>query len=202
MATTPSPSKVQLKIVLLGQHDVGKTSLVERYLHKKFKFNVTTTVGAAFGAKRVEVDGESITLGIWDTAGAERYESLSRIYYRAARAALICYDLTAESTFNKVKAWVTEIKNNEPECVVYIVGTKLDMLHEGALRAVSISTLRDYASSVKAKTFETSAKTGEGVEDLFYAVAIDYIRSANSSKTPPFDNVDVKGGSSQSYCCG
>jgi len=110
---------------------------------------------------------------------------------------LICYDLTAESTFNKVKAWVTEIKNNEPDCVLYIVGTKVDMLHEGALRAVSLSTLKEYANSVKAKTFETSAKTGEGVDDLFNAVAIDYVRT-NSSKLPTYNNVVKEG--NQSFC--
>jgi len=200
MSINPN-TKVQLKIVLLGQHDVGKTSLVERYLHKKFKPSVTATVGAAFGAKKVEINGESIVLGIWDTAGAERYESLSRIYYRSARAALVCYDITAESSFNKAKFWITEIKNNEPDCCIYIVGTKTDMLQEGSVRATSLSTVKGYAESVHAQIFETSAKSGAGVDDLFSAIAQDYFNSV--IKKPSFVNgVDIgKSGSTPSFCC-
>jgi Ras-related protein Rab-24 len=135
----------------------GKTCLVERYLHGKFKGNVTATVGAAFGtffsflflslpfssslpfspsfsheltcmelsgAKKIVVGGTSLTLGIWDTAGAERYESMSRIYYRAAKAAVVCYDLTNRASFDKVKFWVEELLHNEDGCDLYIVGTK------------------------------------------------------------------------------
>merc|ERR1712137_1283654 len=123
-------SKVDVKVVLLGQHDVGKTCLVDRYLHGKFKYNVTATVGAAFGAKKVEVSGSSITLGIWDTAGAERYESMSRIYYRSARAAIVCYDLTNKATFEKVEFWIDELLTNEENCDIYIVGTKMNLLGE------------------------------------------------------------------------
>lgn len=68
--------------------------------------------------------GTSLTLGIWDTAGAERYESMSRIYYRAAKAAVVCYDLTNRSSFDKVKFWVEELLHNEDGCDLYIVGTK------------------------------------------------------------------------------
>eukprot|EP01102_Stenamoeba_stenopodia_P017484 TRINITY_DN626_c0_g1_i2.p1 TRINITY_DN626_c0_g1~~TRINITY_DN626_c0_g1_i2.p1 ORF type:complete len:261 (-),score=34.34 TRINITY_DN626_c0_g1_i2:19-801(-) len=161
-------SKVDVKVVLLGQHDVGKTCLVERYLHGKFKFNVTATVGAAFGAKKVEVNGTSITLGIWDTAGAERYESMSRIYYRSARAAIVCYDLTNKVSFNKVRFWVEELLANEKNCDIYIVGTKLDrILEEGEARAIGEETVQNYAENIGAKVFDTSAKTGQNVDSLF-----------------------------------
>jgi Ras-related protein Rab-24 len=76
------------------------------------------------GAKKIVVGGTSLTLGIWDTAGAERYESMSRIYYRAAKAAVVCYDLTNRSSFDKVKFWVEELLHNEDGCDLYIVGTK------------------------------------------------------------------------------
>eukprot|EP01102_Stenamoeba_stenopodia_P017483 TRINITY_DN626_c0_g1_i1.p1 TRINITY_DN626_c0_g1~~TRINITY_DN626_c0_g1_i1.p1 ORF type:complete len:204 (-),score=58.35 TRINITY_DN626_c0_g1_i1:189-800(-) len=175
-------SKVDVKVVLLGQHDVGKTCLVERYLHGKFKFNVTATVGAAFGAKKVEVNGTSITLGIWDTAGAERYESMSRIYYRSARAAIVCYDLTNKVSFNKVRFWVEELLANEKNCDIYIVGTKLDrILEEGEARAIGEETVQNYAENIGAKVFDTSAKTGQNVDSLFFKIAEDYTKKAQES---------------------
>jgi len=113
---TEHMSKVDVKVVLLGKATVGKTCLVERFLHGKFRDSTVATVGAAFGARRVVVNGREITLGVWDTAGQERYESMSKIYYRAARAALVCYDMGDEKSFEKVRFWVDELMSNEENC--------------------------------------------------------------------------------------
>eukprot|EP01115_Flamella_aegyptia_P014182 TRINITY_DN79244_c0_g1_i1.p1 TRINITY_DN79244_c0_g1~~TRINITY_DN79244_c0_g1_i1.p1 ORF type:complete len:199 (-),score=37.65 TRINITY_DN79244_c0_g1_i1:14-610(-) len=169
-------SKVDVKVVLLGQQEVGKTCLVERYLHGKFKFNVTATVGAAFGAKKVDVANRSITLGIWDTAGAERYESMSRIYYRSAKAAIVCYDLCNKKSWERVQFWISELTQNEDNCDIYICGTKLDrILDEGLTRQVDEADVQQYAREIGADVFETSAKTGHNINDLFYKIARDYI---------------------------
>jgi len=170
-------SKVDVKVVLLGQHDVGKTCLVERYLHGKFKFNVTATVGAAFGAKKVDVNGTSITLGIWDTAGAERYESMSRIYYRSARAAIVCFDLTKKQSFAKVRFWVDELQANEKNCDIYVVGTKLDKVTEdNESRGMDITTVESFVDSIGATYIETSAKSGQNIDSLFFKIAEDYTK--------------------------
>eukprot|EP01092_Planopodium_desertum_P005471 TRINITY_DN2290_c0_g1_i3.p1 TRINITY_DN2290_c0_g1~~TRINITY_DN2290_c0_g1_i3.p1 ORF type:complete len:123 (+),score=7.77 TRINITY_DN2290_c0_g1_i3:28-396(+) len=117
-------SKVDCKVVLLGMHNVGKTCLVERYLHGAFKLEVTATVGAAFGAKSVTVKGKPVMLGIWDTAGAERYESMTKMYYESARAAVVCYDLTNKKSFAKVQYWVDELLSKETDCKIYVCGNK------------------------------------------------------------------------------
>jgi Ras-related protein Rab-24 len=113
--------KVDLKVVLLGKEYGGKTSLVERYIHGKFNAQAPyqSTIGAAFGAKKVSVNGESVTLGIWDTAGSERYESMSRIYYRGAKSAIVCFDLTDPSSFDRAKFWVNELKQTEEVFIIY-----------------------------------------------------------------------------------
>jgi len=176
-------SKVDVKVVLLGQHDVGKTCLVERYLHGKFKYNVTATVGAAFGAKKVDVNGSSITLGIWDTAGAERYESMSRIYYRSARAAIVCFDLTKKASFAKVRFWVEELQANEKNCEIYVVGTKIDRITEdGEVRGIEQSTIENYCQTIGAPFFETSAKTGHNIDTLFFKIAQDYANKAQETQ--------------------
>merc|ERR1712137_59440 len=200
-------SKVDVKVVLLGQHDVGKTCLVDRYLHGKFKYNVTATVGAAFGAKKVDVNGTSITLGIWDTAGAERYESMSRIYYRSARAAIVCHDLTNASSWEKVQFWIDELVANEENCDIHIVGTKADRLEEeGVQRAMPEATIDDFAQQHNADVFETSAKTGQNINDLFYKIARDFLKKKKNAPIKAYEPVAIMNnpdtGGKKTICCG
>jgi len=183
-------SKVDLKVVLLGQHDVGKTCLVERYLNGRFKDDVAATVGAAFGAKKVTVHTRQLTVGIWDTAGAERYESMSRIYYRSAKAAIVAYDVTRLDSFAKVRFWITELLANESDCAIYVVGTKGDLINEKKVRD---SDVEEYASTVNAKVFITSAKTGENVENLFQTIAEDFAVQMESGDmaVPSYESLDL-----------
>jgi len=174
-------AKVDVKVVLLGKHSVGKTCLVERFLHGQFKDSTVATVGAAFGAKKVEVYGREITLGVWDTAGQERYESMSRIYYRGAKAALVCFDLSDMKSFEKVRFWVEELMLNEESCDIYIVGTKLDMTGQGHVS----EEIRDYVSRINAKLFLTSARTGEGIEALFLDIAQMHARREPQNVSSP-----------------
>ncbi|CAM1296854.1 RAB24 (predicted) [Pycnogonum litorale] len=171
---------VDLKVVLLGKEYGGKTSLVERYLHDRFHPNVPyqNTIGAAFGAKKIDVNGRVITIGIWDTAGSERYEAMSRIYYRGAKAAIVCYDLTDRSSFDRAEFWVKELKRYEEECKIYLCGTKKDIVQEDKKsRSVDYHTTTDYGDEIGAPIIETSSKTGENVCELFQAIAEDYSKA-------------------------
>ncbi|CAD5118643.1 DgyrCDS7330 [Dimorphilus gyrociliatus] len=161
--------KVDLKIVLLGKENSGKTSLVERYVYDRFAPKYQSTIGAAFGAKKITPKGSSkaYVAGIWDTAGAERYEAMSRIYYRGARAAIVCYDITDDTSFDRVKHWVRELRKNEENCLVYLCGCKKDLVHENKqIRKVDYHDVNDYADDIKAKLFETSSLLNDGVGEL------------------------------------
>ncbi|XP_073211201.1 ras-related protein Rab-24 isoform X1 [Lepidochelys kempii] len=163
-----SGQRVDVKVVMLGKEYVGKTSLVERYVHNRFLVGpYQNTIGAAFVAKVMSVGGRTVTLGIWDTAGSERYEAMSRIYYRGARAAIVCYDLTDSSSFQRAKFWVTELQNFEENCRIYLCGTKSDLLEEDRKkRGIDFHDVQDYADEIKAELFETSSKTGQSVGEL------------------------------------
>uniref|UniRef100_W5N395 Ras-related protein Rab-24 n=1 Tax=Lepisosteus oculatus TaxID=7918 RepID=W5N395_LEPOC len=142
-----SGQRVDAKVVMLGKECVGKTSLVERYVHNRFLIGpYQNTIGAAFVAKPIQVEDKVITLGIWDTAGSERYEAMSRMYYRGAKAAIVCYDLTDCWSFARAKFWVTELQKSEEQCRIYLCGTKGDLIEGNrSLRKVDYHDAQDYA---------------------------------------------------------
>lgn len=98
---------------------------------------------------------------------------MTRFYYRSAKAALICFDITNKKTFKKLKYWVNELQTNEPSCQIYIVATKCDL----ETSEIDMTEVQSYALKINAKVFETSSKTGLGIRETFETVAKDYIES-------------------------
>lgn len=197
--------KVDMKVVLLGKEYGGKTSLVERYLRNYFTGNIPyqATIGAAYGAKKVDVCGRTVVLGIWDTAGSERYESMSRIYYRGAKAAIICYDLTDLKSYDRAMQWTREIRELEEGCALYLCGTKKDLIAGNSQnnRQVDYHNVRDFADEINAQVFETSSKTGENINELFYKIAEDYVnddRNFRSAEDP--EKIHVEEDKSKPAC--
>ncbi|XP_066588675.1 ras-related protein Rab-24-like [Prorops nasuta] len=170
-------SRVDLKVVLLGNAAVGKTSLMERYVSERFNDSLPyqNTIGAAFAAKQIQVNEKTFIMGIWDTAGSEKYDAMTRIYYRGAKAAIVCYDVTKPITFQKVKFWIRELRENEENCKIYICGTKKDILDLSTTADSDLQNVEKYASGIQAKLFITSSKTGENVFELFNEIGHDLI---------------------------
>lgn len=157
------------KVVLLGEGRVGKTSLVVRYMKNEFTETHPPTIQAAFLSKRIIVDGHRVTLNIWDTAGQERFHALGPIYYRDADAALLVFDITDTESFDRVKSWVKELKTTAGrDIVLTIAANKLDLESN---RQVLKETVLQYASTIGAPVFSTSAKTNKGIEQCFIEIA-------------------------------
>jgi len=198
-----------LKVVTLGAADVGKTCLVERYLHSRFENASRPTVGAAFGAKTVHRGDSVITVGIWDTAGQERFESISRLYYRGAKAALVCFDLTNKDSFAKVHFWMEELAEHAPDCLKFLVGTKADLVASGMPRQVSereIAKILEENGAIK--SIMTSSKTGENVDDLFNTIVTEvtdrFPEDGGKGQEPPQPLIRMnqgEGEGSSGGCC-
>ncbi|KAF6037946.1 RAB22A [Bugula neritina] len=155
----------EIKLCLLGDTCVGKTSVVQRFVLDSFKPGTETTIGASFMSKTLLVDGKSYRFQIWDTAGQEKYRSLAPMYYRGASAAIIMYDITKEETFKSLKSWIKELKERGPKnIVIAIAGNKNDLEDE---REVTTSEAAEYCSQLGAIFTETSALTAIGVNELF-----------------------------------
>lgn len=116
------------KLVMLGDMAVGKSTVVFRFVRKRFQEQMEPTIGAAFTQQIVELPDCYIKFEIWDTAGQERYASLAPMYYRAAPCAIVVYDITNAASFKRAKEQVDELKTNGmKDCVIALAGNKLDL---------------------------------------------------------------------------
>lgn len=178
--SSKTPSEVQVKMLMLGYIAAGKTCLIARFIQNRFH-NADPTIGAAFVSKKIEALGKRVTLNIWDTAGSERYQSMTKMYYRGARAAILCYDLTERTSFDKIRYWVGELQENEQHCRIYLCGTKKDLIdNDTRTRAVPQNEAGIIAQDLQTEHFETSSLTGENVEAVFQRIGEDYVRNMHS----------------------
>ncbi|KAJ1695381.1 hypothetical protein LUZ63_012079 [Rhynchospora breviuscula] len=168
MVAKPS-NNFSFKLVLLGDGRVGKTSLVVRYINNVFSEKQEATIQASYLTKRLIIDGVPVTLSIWDTAGQERFHALGPIYYRDADAALLVYDITSSETFNRVTKWVKELQQMAPpDIIMTIAANKSDLLRS---KKINIQDAESYSTSIGARLFVTSAKTGVGIDEMFLDIA-------------------------------
>jgi len=168
-------SKVQpdynYKILLLGSAAVGKTSLVQRFVHDRFDSSYLMTIGMEPSEKHIDLeDGTRVALSIWDLAGQERFRFIRHTFYKGARAALLVYDLTRAATLKDVQKWEKEFVDNCGKDVIKVlVGNKEDLKNQ-----IAVSKKEYNAVHTKIKShysIRTSALTGNHVEEIFTNIA-------------------------------
>lgn len=160
-----------LKIILVGSSGVGKTSLISAYFKNPFENNDLPTVAPASTNAIVQVDKKKIELQIWDTAGQERFQAISQMFYRDSHIAFVCFD---PKRTEPVESWVSRVRTEEPNCIIYLVATKSDILTQEEINEIN-QIAQDMKQTHKAEDFYlTSAKTGSGVQDLFESAARMY----------------------------
>lgn len=167
MAAERDSYDVMMKLLMVGDAGVGKSSILLRFTDDSFDDHLQSTIGVDFKVKVMEADGKRIKVTIWDTAGQERFRTLTSSYYRGAQAILMTYDVTNRDTFKNVGQWLQEVSMYCPGggsgVVKVLVGNKVDM----ADRAVSKSEGEAYARSKGMIFIETSAKTTVGIKQVF-----------------------------------
>merc|ERR1711918_73793 len=177
----PLNRKVLLKVIILGDSGVGKTSLMNQYVNKKFSNQYKATIGADFLTKEVQVDDRLVTMQIWDTAGQERFQSLGVAFYRGADACILVFDLTAPKSFDNLDTWREEflVQSGPADADTFpfvVLGNKCDLKDT---RRVQAKQAIEYCKGKKIMSkdgetpmyFETSAKDSKDVAKAFTTVA-------------------------------
>ncbi|CAE7294165.1 YPTC4 [Symbiodinium sp. CCMP2592] len=153
------------KFIIIGDEAVGKTCLLLQFTDKRYRTTHQVTVGVEFGSRTVDVQGQKIKLQCWDTAGQDRFRSIIRSYYRGAAAALLVYDITRRDSFEHVREWLHEARENaDPELIITLIGNKSD---QDKKRQVTYEEGYRFATSYGLDFLETSAVTGRHVDDAF-----------------------------------
>ncbi|CAB1449332.1 unnamed protein product [Pleuronectes platessa] len=190
----------ELKVCLLGDTGVGKSSIVWRFVEDSFDPNINPTIGASFMTKTVQYQNELHKFLIWDTAGQERFRALAPMYYRGSAAAIIVYDITKEESFQTLKNWVKELRQHgPPNIVVAIAGNKCDL---SDAREVPEREAKDYADSIHAIFVETSAKNAININEVFIEISrrIPVVEAAGGTSGKGF-KLGRQASESRRTCC-
>lgn len=169
MSITESPSQAEYKVVMLGDSGVGKTSLIDKFFLGVFENTVATTVDAAYIKKTIQLENQKVILSIWDTAGQERFQSLIPFYMRNARALVFVFDVTAQNSLQSLKLLYNSLNDQiTPDMVGILCSNKIDLVDELHL---DLTNFKEWANEHNMELVKTSAKTGQGVQELFKQVA-------------------------------
>ena len=154
------------KILLLGDCAVGKSCLLLRYCENSFQESHLSTIGLDFRLKTISLENNrKIRIQIWDTAGEDRFRSITRNYYKGAHGIVLIYDVTDQQSFQHIKDWVDKIKEESKEgVIIYLVGNKIDLIDK---RIITNADGKKLSEEIKIKYYETSAKDSIGVNEVF-----------------------------------
>ena len=154
-----------LKYIIIGEPSVGKSNLLMKFANNKFTEDYQATIGVEFGAKNITIDDQIFRIQLWDTAGQENFRSITRAYYKNSVCAMLVYDITNRSSFENLQDWLKDIISQSPKTVLIILlGNKIDLKEK---REVEYEEGEQFAQKNGLIFMETSAKTGEGVEEIF-----------------------------------
>ena len=192
MNSKKNPETPKYKLIFLGDQNVGKSSILNRFLNDTFVEEYQATIGLDFQSKNVQIENQDIHLLLYDTAGQEKFRSLIPMYTRDANIILLVYDITNKESFNNLSLWLKDLTNiNFDEVIFCIVGNKIDLSDK---RVVVKEEGEKFGEEHDFIFQEVSAKTGEGFSELFYQNLFEKIRTKfrPSGQQPATEVNDIK----------
>jgi len=165
---------LMFKILLLGDSGVGKSSLLLRYTKNEFISDMRSTIGVEFALKYITIDNYQLKIQIWDTAGMERYRSITNAYYKGAKGVIVLYDICRKKSFENVDKWIDDFKSKaDDDAVIILIGNKSDLDDK---REVSKEEGESKAQMNKFAFMETSAKDNNNVQKAFETLFSEIVK--------------------------
>ena len=187
------------KVLLLGDSDVGKSSLILRYTDETFNSKLVNSIGVDFKMKKREIDGKIIKVQIWDTAGHERFRSITYSYYRGANSIIIVFDLSDKKSFISITEWLKQIEKHAKENVFkFLVGNKSDLEDE---RQVAYEEAKQYADEHDLPYIETSAKNGININELFDSSIKTFLNNSSGFRGEKNIKLNENSNNESRGCC-
>ncbi len=189
------------QLLIIGNSIVGKTSILTKYTSKAYTESYVATVGLDFFTKDESIDGKTIRIKIWDTAGQERYKAITKCFFQRAQGIIIVFDVTNKRSFDDLKMWIDSIKSQSKltedleNMPIILIGNKIDL----PKRVIDKETALNFAKEQNLEYYETSAKTGEGIDNAIKELVkkvMVYINKKNGT-----DNLKLNENSSKRKCC-
>ena len=163
----------EIKVILVGESNTGKTSIIKAVMGRGFESNECSTLGASYESKTMKLNDKEYTLSIWDTVGQEKFRSLTKIFLKDSKIVIIVYSITNKNSFKEIDFWYETIKSNLGDKIVLgLAGNKKDLFQE---EEITEEEGEEKAKEIGALFKLTSAKTGLGIEDFFKILLEEYV---------------------------
>ena len=192
----------ELKVILVGNSGVGKTNLINVLTGRKFEQSIMTTTISTYVEKKMEMGNKKYNLEIWDTAGQEKFHSLTKLFIKESRIVLFVYDITDKNSFTEIKSWVKIVKEVlDDKFVMGLAGNKKDLFLKEVINEVKG---KEKAKEIGAIFKLTSAKEGEGIHELMEYLLKEYIKRLNAGEFQDLDTsskLDIKKAKKKRKCC-
>ena len=181
---------IKFKIIVIGDASVGKTNIIKAYTTNSYNENTKPTLGVEFYTKTFEINKDYVMVEIWDTAGQEKYQSVTNSYYRGSQGALIVYDIANEESFNNIGKWLERAneKLNENAKII-LVGNKIDLADQ---RKVQTETALEKAQELNMPLMETSALENKNIKEVFKMLLINMYEEYEKEKIKKKEKEKVK----------
>jgi Ras-related protein Rab-21 len=178
----------KIKVVLVGEASVGKTSIIQRYSDNFFTENGSSTIGLSYISKKLTVNKRTFRLDIWDTAGQERYRALTKVFFVDSQICIFVFDITKKETFEDIQNfWIKQLENvTNKNMVIGLVGNKSDLSEN---ETTNDSEIIEYAETINAQYFKVSALSGVGINELFEDLTKKY---SEKQKQKQIENEKLK----------